>query len=37
MAPFLSRIDGKINGVAWEIKVYQWRKREKSFVLFKVE
>jgi hypothetical protein len=33
LPPFLSRIDGEINGVAWELKVCQWRKRE-SFGLF---
>jgi hypothetical protein len=31
---FLLRIDGKINEVAWELKVYQWRKREESSGLF---
>jgi hypothetical protein len=31
---FLSRIDGEINGVARELNVCQWRKREKSFGLF---
>jgi hypothetical protein len=30
LAPFLSRIDGEINGEAWELKVLQWRKREMS-------
>jgi hypothetical protein len=34
LAPFLSRINGKINGVAWELKMCQWRKREESSGLF---
>jgi hypothetical protein len=37
LAPFLSRIGGGINGEAWELKVCQWRKREKSSGLSKVE
>jgi hypothetical protein len=32
LAPFLSRIDEKNNGVAWELKVCQWRKRERALV-----
>jgi hypothetical protein len=28
LASFLSRIDGEIDGEAWELKVCQWRKRE---------
>jgi hypothetical protein len=28
LTPFLSRIDGEINGEAWELKVLQRRKRE---------
>jgi hypothetical protein len=34
LALFLLRIDGEINGVARELNVCQWRKREKSFGLF---
>jgi hypothetical protein len=30
LAPFLSRIDGEIDGVASELKVCQWRKRERA-------
>jgi hypothetical protein len=32
LAPFLLRIDGEIDGVAWKLKVYQWRKRERALV-----
>jgi hypothetical protein len=30
----LSRIDGKINGVTWEHKVCQWRKRGELWSVF---
>jgi hypothetical protein len=32
LAHFVSRIDEEINGVAWELKVCQWRKRERALV-----
>jgi hypothetical protein len=32
LASFLLRIDGEINGEAWELKVLQWRKRERALV-----
>jgi hypothetical protein len=31
LTPFLSRIDGEINGEAWELKVLQWRKRDEHW------
>jgi hypothetical protein len=34
LASFLSRIDGGINGVAWELKVCQWRRERRALVLF---
>jgi hypothetical protein len=34
LAPFLSKIDGGIDGEAWELKVCQWRKRDEHLLFF---